>query len=184
MIQGAAVQQALAEWLTQDTLILGVGSLWRGDDAAGPLVCEGVPGAVDCGDAPERFLGLAGSPQVAQVLLVDAVDLGAEPGEVVLCEREDLTERFGTTHSSGLALLARYLAETYGKEVRVLGIQPASTGVGCPVSGPVRGAVERVVAWLARAEPRAPIQDPEGSFDMAPLGCARGGQGEPSGSEG
>ena len=161
MIQGAAVQQALVEWLTRDTLILGVGSFWRGDDAVGPLVCERVAGAVDCGDAPERFLGLAASPQVSQVLLVDAVDLGAEPGEVVLCERGDLTERFGTTHNSGLALLSRYLAETYGKEMRVLGIQPAGTGVGSGVSEPVQGAVDRVVAWLAQAKQREPIQDPQ-----------------------
>ncbi len=158
MITGAAVPEALAEWLRRDTLVLGVGNRWLGDDAAGPLVAEAVAGAVDCGDAPERFLDLAGSPEVAQVLVVDAVEVGGEPGEIVFCGREDLTERFGTTHNSGLALLARYLWEVHGKEMRVLGIQPARVGVGTEVSEAVRAAVDRAAAWLARAQQREQVE--------------------------
>jgi len=158
VISGEAVPEALAEWLRRDTLILCVGNRWLGDDAAGPLVADGVAGAVDCGDAPERFLDLAGSPEVAQVLVVDAVDIGGEPGEIVFCGREDLTERFGTTHDAGLAVLARFLSEAHGKEMRVLGIQPARTGVGTEVSEAVRGAVGRVAAWLARAQQREQVE--------------------------
>jgi hydrogenase 3 maturation protease len=150
MISGAAVEQALSGWVRTSTLILGVGNPLRGDDAAGPMVCAqlGSPGAVDCGDAPERHLGLADDPNVGQVLIVDAMDFGGEPGEMAFCTAEDLVERFGTTHDSGLALLARFVEQQYGKPVAVLGIQPADTGFGAEVNAAVRAAVDRVSASL------------------------------------
>lgn len=152
MIRGDSVQSALAEWLERPALILGVGNGLRGDDAIGPLVCArlGSP-AVDCGDAPERYTGLAADPSVERVLMVDAMDFGAAVGEVAFCRSEELVERFGTTHDSGLAVLARFVQGEYGKPVAVLGIQPCDTRFGAEVSAGVLAAVETVSAWLRSA---------------------------------
>lgn len=150
MIRGDTIEQALAEWLGRPTLVLGVGNPLRGDDAAGPMVCAGLrsPRAVDCGDAPERYLGLAADARVNSVLLVDAMDFGGAAGEIAFCYPEDLVERFGTTHDSGLAVLARFIQQEYGKPVAVLGIQPSQTRFGTEMSTAVRGAIEKVIAWL------------------------------------
>ena len=149
MIQGDGAQSALVEWLDRPALILCVGNGLRGDDAAGPLVCArlGSP-AVDCGDAPERHVGLAAEPSVERVLMVDAMDFGGAPGEVAFCGSEELVERFGTTHDSGLAVLARFVQGEYGKPVAVLGIQPCDTRFGAGVSAGVLAAVDAVSAWL------------------------------------
>ena len=153
MIRGDRVEHAVAEWLGRPTLVLGVGNPLRGDDAAGSVVCAGVgsPRAVDCGDAPERYLGLAADAGVERVLLVDAMDLGGAAGEIAFCSSEDLVERFGTTHDSGLAILARFIQQEYGKPVAVLGIQPSETRFGTGMSTAVRGAVEKVIGWLQGA---------------------------------
>lgn|GEM_PF-495524 len=152
VIRGDQVEDAVLEWLRAPTLVLGVGNRLLGDDAAGSLVCEraGRAEAVDCGDAPERYLGLAGAEWVERVLMVDAMDFGGEAGEAAFCAAGDLRERFGTTHNSGLALLARFIEEEYGKAVAVLGIQPSDTGFGAALHPAVRATVDRVVAWLRR----------------------------------
>ena len=145
MICGNEAKRLMRAWLLEPTLALAIGHPLHGDDALGPLVCAQAEGrAVDCGDAPERYLGLAGDPAVNRVLLIDAVDFGGAPGEVVFCTPEDLTERAGTTHTTGLAVLARYLQETYAKPVAVLGVQPAETRFGAGVSEAVRAAAAEV----------------------------------------
>jgi hydrogenase maturation protease len=128
----------------------------RGDDAAGPLICDRLdfPLVADCGDAPERYMGLAGDGRVERVLLVDAADFSGEVGEMTFILAGDLVERFGTTHTSGLAVLSRFIGEAYGKPVAVLGIQPNSTAFGAAVSTAVRGTVEEVSALLNGAASR------------------------------
>lgn len=153
MIRGRAVRDAVEGWVRLPTLVLGVGNSLRGDDAVGPLVCARVDGprAVDCGDAPERYLGLAGEEWVGRVLLVDAVDFGGEVGEVVFCTSDELVERFGTTHDSGLALLTRFLEKAYGTPTALLGVQPGNTSFGAQVSAVVLAAVDEIASWLTVA---------------------------------
>jgi len=152
VIRGDCVESALADWLQGPALILGVGNPLRGDDAVGPEVCARMesPNAVDCGDAPERYLGLAADAAVGRVLIVDAMDFGGEAGEIAFCRAEDLVERFGTTHDSGLAVLSRYVEAEHGKPVAVLGIQPCDTRFGADVSAAALAAIEKVSAWLRR----------------------------------
>jgi hydrogenase 3 maturation protease len=156
VIRGDAVQAAVAEWVCSDTLVMGIGNPLRGDDAAGPMICAqlGSQAAVDCGDAPERYLGLAGRDGIRRVLLVDAMDFGGAPGEIAFCVSGELVERFGTTHDSGLAVLAHFMEQEYGTPVAVLGIQPTSTEFGARVSAAVQSAVVKVSAWLRRAIPQ------------------------------
>jgi hydrogenase 3 maturation protease len=153
VIGGAAWREAAAEWVSRPVLVLGVGNPLRGDDAAGPLVCERLdsPSAVDCADAPERYVGLAGGEGVERVLLVDAADFGGRAGDIAFLAADDLVERFGTTHDSGLAVLSRFIQEEYGKPVAVLGIQPGDTRFGAQVCAAVRDAVETVSALLKSA---------------------------------
>lgn len=166
MTYGRAAGQSLRAWVEEPTLTLGIGSALHGDDAAGPMVCARVNAdhAVDCGDAPERYLGRAGDPNVARVLMVDAVDFGGAPGEIAFCRLEDLTERVGTTHTTGLALLVRYLEESYDKPVAVLGIQPADTRFGADISDAVRAAVAEVSAVLKNGTGERPPAQREAAW--------------------
>jgi hydrogenase 3 maturation protease len=153
VIEGAGARDAVAEWVSRPALLLGVGNRFRGDDAAGPLICSRLdcPTAVDCGDAPERYTGLAGDELIERVLLIDAAEFGGGVGDVAFFGADDLVERFGTTHTSGLAVLSRFIRETYGKPVAVLGIQPGETGFGASISTAVRDTIDEITALLQGA---------------------------------
>jgi hydrogenase 3 maturation protease len=169
MTVGRDAARALRDYLRRPTLVLAIGNAWRGDDGAGPALCaEGESGVIDCGDAPERFLGMAGGPGVERVLLVDAMDFGACPGELAFAGAEDLTERAGTTHTTGLAVLMRFVTDTYGKPTAALGIQPADIRFGAPMGAEVSAAVARVGRILAeagRCGRMTPPGSPAGTLD-------------------
>jgi hydrogenase maturation protease len=154
-----AAADMLDNCLDGDTVIVGIGHRWRGDDAAGPALIDRLSGRVsarclDAGDAPERHLGAAAGASDT-ILLVDAVDFGGAPGEVAVFAERDLPDRFGTTHDVPLRLLMGYLRAQSGAAVLLLGIQPADTAFGAPMSGPVRASVELVAEMLTARLSRA-----------------------------
>ena len=127
--------------------LVGIGSRWHADDAAGPAVISRVSGRVaakciDAGDAPERHLGEVIGSEVEVVLLLDAVDFGGMPGEIALFAAGELCGRLSTTHTSSLQLLMRYLETESGADVLLVGIQPASVAFGEPMSAAVTASVD------------------------------------------
>jgi hydrogenase 3 maturation protease len=122
--------------------ILGVGNPLRGDDGAGPTLVERWQGKVaatliDAADVPENYLGVVGAARPEVVLIVDAVELGAAPGDVALIEVGQLAGAGVTTHNASLALFARVLQAETGADIFVVAIQPQSTSFGAPLSPPV-----------------------------------------------
>jgi len=155
-----ATARMLDECLNGDTVIVGIGNRWRGDDAAGPALIDRLSGRVsarclDAGDAPERHLGAAADP-TDTILLVDAVDFGGAPGQVAVFAEPDLPDRFGTTHDVPLRVLMSYLQAQSGAAVFLLGIQPTHTAFGAPMSGEVRASVELVAQMLTARLARTP----------------------------
>jgi hydrogenase 3 maturation protease len=147
----------LAEWLAQHrdrrVAVVGVGNRLRRDDGAGSCVAERLRAAecepvFDAETVPENYLGPLLALAPAAVLLVDAAELGAAPGECVLASVDELAPRLATTHAPSLALLAGLL-ERRGIECRLLGIQPASTAPGGALSPAVERAVSEVVEALS-----------------------------------
>ena len=112
-------------------IVFCVGSVLRGDDAAGPLLAKKLEDfpvegwtAVDGGQTPENDLGYLRRLAPRRLLLVDAAAMGLEPGAI------------------------RRL-EAVCEEVVFLGVQPAGTEFFDPVSPRVLAAVEHVYQCLA-----------------------------------
>jgi len=147
--------QRLLENLRGKTLVMGIGNPLRGDDGAGPHLIELLrrTGAevvlIDAGPAPERHLGEAEASAPDSVLLVDAVDWGAAPGEIAFFEEESLPQRACTTHDVSLRLIMQYLRAQTGARVGLVGIQPAQTAYGAELSAPVEESVSRLVECLS-----------------------------------
>jgi hydrogenase 3 maturation protease len=158
MLAGA---EALSRCLSRRPVLVGIGSRWHGDDAAGPAVLDRVAGKVDvrcidAGDAPERHLGEMAESGPETVVLIDAVSFGGLPGEVAVFDPCHLPARAGTTHDMPLRVLMRYLEAQWGAEVLLVGIQPGSVAFGAPMSAPVEAAVEALAELLlARLAPTA-----------------------------
>jgi hydrogenase 3 maturation protease len=88
------------------------------------------------------------------VIIIDAAELGEEPGMIQWIPEESIDGMSASTHSLPLSMLARYLVLELNCTVKVLGIQPGSNDVGERVSPPVLQAVDEIVneleTWLRR----------------------------------
>ncbi len=136
-------------------IVFCVGSVLRGDDAAGPLLAkrledEPISGwlAVDGGQTPENDLGYLRRLAPKRLLLVDAAVMELEPGAIRRLAPENVAiQSLITTHTLPITYLLGELEST-GAEVTFLGIQPAGTEFFDPVSPAVRKAVERIYQTL------------------------------------
>jgi hydrogenase 3 maturation protease len=137
--------------------VVGIGHELRGDDALGLIVARKLEGVaphsarllfVDAGPAPENITGRLRRFGPDLVILVDAVQMDAPPGTVACVPWQDATGFSASTHTLPLTLFAEYLTAELGCVVWLVGIQPASTLIGSPVSAPVRKAIDEVVGGL------------------------------------
>ncbi len=137
-------------------VVFAVGSVLRGDDAAGPALAkrledEPIEGwaVVDGGQTPEDDLGYLRRIRPRRLLLVDAAAMGLEPGAVRRLTADDVSTQFLiTTHTLPITFLLSEL-EGFCEEVTFLGIQPAATEFFGPLSLPVREAIGRIYDCLA-----------------------------------
>ena len=141
--------------------VVGVGREGHGDDGAGPALCAELRRrwagredrlAFDAGVAPENAGGalLRFRPDV--VLIVDAAHMDETPGVVRQLTEDAILGCSASTHTVPLGLVARYLAEWLGCEVRVLGIQTDGGELEGPLSGPVRRSVTRLARDLSSSK--------------------------------
>lgn len=139
--------------------IVGVGNSMRSDDAAGMLVARGLSQhacaadqervlILEAGHAPENHTAVIRGFRPDAVVLVDAADMGREPGAVEWISEDDIDGMSASTHSLPLSMLVKYLTLELGCKVMLLGIQAASNEVGEHVSAKVAQAIEEVVNGL------------------------------------
>jgi hydrogenase maturation protease HycI len=139
-------------------VVVGVGSEMRGDDAAGMKVVRRLRGAlkspnvllIEGSVAPENFTSQIRRFKPSHVILIDATDFGAEPGEVVLAEPDAITGQSVSTHTIPLSILAKYLQEQMKAKIALLGIQPARAHMGARMSGAVNDSIKLVEENLLR----------------------------------
>jgi hydrogenase 3 maturation protease len=142
--------------------IVGIGNTFRSDDAAGMLIAQALS-QLECaadrthlliceaGHAPENKTAELRKFAPDLVLLIDAAEMGKEPGTVEWISEEDIDGMSASTHSLPLSMLAKYLTLELGCQVTLLGIQAASNEVGETVSAEVLQAVQKVAAGLDEA---------------------------------
>jgi hydrogenase 3 maturation protease len=131
---------------TKKVLILGIGNRLCGDDAVGSILAESLTGKVkipviDAGDVPENYLGPIEAINPDLVLVLDASDLGASPGDLSLIEMEQLKEMGISTHASNLALLFKVISPASRPDALLVAIQPEQTEAGQGLSRSVEAAM-------------------------------------------
>jgi len=149
-----SLREELARRLSGRVVVVGVGNPLRGDDAAGCLVArrlQGTPGVrvIEAEEVPESFVGDIAAAMPDVVALVDAVDLGAEPGAVAMLEREQVATYAPTTHRMPLSLVMEVVQRRTGADVFLIAVQPLTLAFGAKVSPEVSATVEVLVAVLS-----------------------------------
>ena len=138
--------------------LLGIGHELRGDDAAGLAVAAGLRPfanddflAIEAGHAPENHTSSLRRFAPTLVLLVDAAQMNEAPGAIRWLNPQTITGISASSHTMPLHMLARFLQAELGCEVAFIGIQPADTTLGAPLSPEVKTAVATIIqrarAW-------------------------------------
>jgi len=128
-------------------LLLGVGNRLRGDDGVGSYLVKRlqkrirIP-VIDAGDVPENYIGPIESSGANLVVIVDAADLGAQPGEIALVELGQLKDFGVSTHSANLSLLFKVIPKEKRPDALLVAIQPGSTEAGRGLSDAVRESLD------------------------------------------
>lgn len=140
------------------TLVVGVGNRDRGDDAAGPVVCDLVDrrtgGAIPTLVVETSVLDLAHRWRPEdRVVVVDAAAPAGRPGRITELDR--LALRPGTpvsTHSLDLAASVELagIVDRLPASLTIVAIEGASFDFGAPLSDPVWRSVDSVAARLSR----------------------------------
>jgi hydrogenase maturation protease len=135
-----------------------VGNRLRGDDAVGPILLDTLAGLdrarlFDVGSTPENYILPIAQLAPARILVVDACDFGARPGEFELFDRsqvERLTYGLLSTHTLPLSLTIEMLVQETDAAVFLLGVQPAAMEFGTELSAPVSAALPALAEFVRR----------------------------------
>ncbi|GAW91106.1 hydrogenase maturation peptidase HycI [Calderihabitans maritimus] len=136
-------------------LIITVGNDMMGDDGAGPLLARTLKESplqgwqvIDGGSAPENYLHVVNELRPDVVVVVDAAEMGLEPGSIRLLSEKDIARQFiVTTHNLPLSIFIGALKEIT-PAVYFIGIQPRTVAFGFPLSAEVERAVEIIYKKL------------------------------------
>jgi hydrogenase 3 maturation protease len=97
---------------------------------------------IDAGDVPENYLGPIEASGADVVLVLDAADLGASPGDLSLIEMSQLKELGVSTHTANLALLFMVIPRAERPEAILVAIQPEQMETGQSLSRNVEIAMK------------------------------------------
>jgi hydrogenase 3 maturation protease len=144
--------------------LLGIGNPLRGDDGVGDWIAYGLrqrlitqPGQAfqvqifEGGAAPENQTGALRRFAPGLVILVDAVQMDASPGETAWFNWDEIQAEAASTHGISAGMLGYYLTSELGCQVALIGIQPAGNEMDARLSPQVQQAAEIVLSGLAEA---------------------------------
>lgn len=137
--------------------LIGIGYELGGDDAAGIILIRRLKTVlaeqerlqlIEAGTAPENITGAVRRFQPDLVVLFDAADFYAQPGEIAILDWRDTTGFSASTHSLPLHVFAAYLNSELDCPVELVGIQPFSLTFDEPLFAPVDQAIQTLVSKL------------------------------------
>ncbi len=145
--------------LSIPNLMLAVGNSMMGDDGAGPMLFDLMQAnpienwlAINGGSSPESVTHQVRALQPKRLLIVDAADIGLNPGEIRIIDPDDIAEMFiMSTHNLPLNFLIDQLKDDID-EIIFLGIQPDLVGFYMPMNEQVITAVQQVYQALPHWE--------------------------------
>jgi hydrogenase maturation protease len=142
------------------TLVLGLGNILLGDEGVGAQVAQRLQALYHCPEGTRVVdggtLALDLLPDVEdtdRLVVIDAVDMGAAPGEVVRIVDENVPVFLSvkvSPHQMGLAdiLSAARLRGRYPEQLVLWGVQPGAIDTTLELSQPVAAQVETLMAGV------------------------------------
>ena len=137
------------------TVLMCIGSVLCGDDAAGMVIADKLAGSgIDvfaCSTAPENFTGAVCDMKPDTVILVDAAAMGMQPGEVGFPDPEDIGGVSFSTHMLPLKFMVDYFRELLDCSIYIIGIEPADCSMGSEMTDEVKKTVNELSGIIKAA---------------------------------
>lgn len=168
-----AVQHPDLECKVPRAAVLGVGSQLHGDDAAGVMIARALKQnaifgerllVINAGIALENKLGDLRHFTPDLVLIIDAAQMGLEPGSVRCIDPRKTIGLSFSTHTLPLRVLCGYISHEIGSQVTILGIQPKDVSFGAALSPRVKESLG--IVFPALVEILKPIIQPTEYFGV------------------
>lgn len=144
-------------------VLMGIGNAEMGDDSAGVAVseellqhgkkCQEADRPHDwiiynCGLYPENYIPELRRKAPGLLVMVDAVDMALDPGEIRIINKINMQMPFLSTHKLPLSSMIHYLRD-FIPQCLLIGIQPGFVGSSSTMTPPVRDAVMELSRILA-----------------------------------
>ncbi len=147
-------EKELKEFIDNKTAIMGIGSTLKTDDGVGVFIAEnlkdiGIENVIVAEATPEHWLGFLTQKKFTKLLIVDSVLFGGEKGEIRVFDLQEISKRFGLTHSSSLHLFYDFISQEGSiKELKILAIMPESLEVGESLSPVVERSAGEIISFF------------------------------------
>ena len=137
--------------------ILGIGNELKGDDGLGSFITKKLSKSFqnndnffvfDGGTVPENYTGLIRKINPSHIILIDAVEMGKEPGYIRIIAKEEIDNYNISTHAMPISFLIRYMETTIGSKIILIGIQPKSMQLAEGITKEVEKSIEVVINAL------------------------------------
>ena len=135
-------------------VILGIGNNLRCDDGIGSIIASRIKDKVpyiiyDAEESPENYLEKIIKDKPDNIVIIDAVDFGGEPGEFKVLEAEDIkTANLFFTHNASLSLAINYLQTRLKADIIILIIQPKLIAFGESLSLEITDTLKKLEDWF------------------------------------
>ena len=137
--------------MSEKTCLVGMGNLYRKDDAAGVYIVEGVrkkveenrPRTLVVEDVLEAYVFKLAELDCENIVIVDAIEADEEPGTVVFGSLSEFSELLNnySTHKLALELCGKIFKE-HKKETYLLGIVAGDIDFGQEMTSQVRESAD------------------------------------------
>ena len=132
-------------------ILLGIGNELRGDDGIGPYVADNLFDddwlVLNCGTAPGNFTQVVKRHKPELVVMVDAAEMGLQPGQYRRLSLEKADTIYLSTHALPLSYLATYL-NRFCADVVIIGIQPKCIEMSQELSVELKESAKEIIEIL------------------------------------
>jgi len=150
----------LAHWLrgADVIVIMGIGNSLRRDDFVGMATVRQLKRIVpknvrlvETGEVPESYLGRVEEFCPSHVLMIDAAEMGEQPGLARLVSPSKIEGLSLSTHTLPLSVVSEYLAKRTKARIALLAIQPKALDFGEGLSQELSERVGTLAEAIVRA---------------------------------
>jgi hydrogenase 3 maturation protease len=139
-----------------DCVILCIGNKYGGDDGIGPFIANKIKDiendkifVIDCGTNPENYTSVIKRINSQNLIIIDAVEMDLEPGNIRIINKEKIGLMHISTHNIPISLLINYL-EKYVKNIYFIGIQPKK--MSGSLSNEVIKSANKIIEYIKKGK--------------------------------